>query len=443
MSKAIETTGLNVSLKKLILDDFRGFDHLEIDFDEKLSVFIAGNGGGKTSVLDAIAACLQVYLYQFVRAKYMALPKLSELDIKVGRNELRLTLQIGTLLRYIDTSEIDTINADKILTINASSEKMTPAIDGYDASGRTKHFDFRATYRPKSDSLPVIVYYRSNRLEPTQIGISTAKKDAFYEIYKSALEPNQYSFQSFMDWFDMLYRHHWSEKTTPQALDVVKKAVEDILNETLELNEKPLFKDLRMRYASDQVKGALIIQKRNEKDYDMLDIRQLSSGEQMLMILVADLAKRLVAANPMLANPLEGQGIVLIDEIDLHLHPKWQRTVLPKLIQLFPNIQFVVTTHSIEVLKRIDRKHLRMINSERQISVTTPYIEGRDSNAILWDVFGLSERPSEYEQKLSAFYKLLETDDREAARKILDELKIDWGEMDEEVIRAESYFEIF
>ena len=91
-----------------------------------------------------------------------------------------------------------------------------------------------------------------------------------------------------------------------------------------------------------------------EKNGINLDVSQLSDGEKCTMTLFGDLARRLCIANPRLDDPLKGDGVVLIDEIELHMHPSWQRMVLPKLQETFPNIQFIITTHSPIVLSEVD-----------------------------------------------------------------------------------------
>jgi predicted ATP-binding protein involved in virulence len=81
------------------------------------------------------------------------------------------------------------------------------------------------------------------------------------------------------------------------------------------------------------------------KDGMLLDARQLSDGERGLLALVLDLAKRLSQANPGLSDPVKlGEAVVLIDELDLHLHPKWQRTIVERLTKVFPRCQFIATT---------------------------------------------------------------------------------------------------
>ncbi|NJO01056.1 MAG: AAA family ATPase [Bacteroidia bacterium] len=145
-------------------------------------------------------------------------------------------------------------------------------------------------------------------------------------------------------------------------------------------------------------------------------------------------------ANPHTDNPMLGSGIVLIDEIDLHLHPKWQRKVVFKLLETFPNVQFVMTSHSPLLISMLDKKLIRIIKNGKICE--SSYTKGRDTNAILSDNFEVSERPEEYRQKISKFYDLLEQN-VESAREVLDELKQDLGESDPEIVRAESYLEIY
>ena len=84
---------------------------------------------------------------------------------------------------------------------------------------------------------------------------------------------------------------------------------------------------------------------------------ELSDGEKAVISLFGDIARRLCDANTSLQNPLEGNGIVIIDEIEQHLHPSWQRQILKKLHKTFPNIQFIITTHSPIIISEIDKDY--------------------------------------------------------------------------------------
>ena len=109
------------------------------------------------------------------------------------------------------------------------------------------------------------------------------------------------------------------------------------------------------------------------KDGEVFNIEQLSDGEKSLIAMIGDLARRLSIANPGVREPLHGRGIVLIDEVELHLHPAWQRDILPRLMNTFPNVQFMVTTHSPLVLAQLNsalyRQHCKQSVNEKKIEV--------------------------------------------------------------------------
>jgi AAA15 family ATPase/GTPase len=180
---------------------------------------------------------------------------------------------------------------------------------------------------------------------------------------------------------------------------------------------------------------------KSSKDGQRFEFSQLSSGEKMMLSLVVDIARRLAIANPSLDNKLEGEGIVLIDEIDLHLHPQWQRKLLPALTHTFPNIQFIVTTHSPQVLSHLSRESVFLLE-DNKISDREIYTEGRDSNSILQDAFHLPKYEKEYENKLREIYHLIDNDDGKNAQELLEKLKEKRGDNDLEVMRMQSYIDL-
>jgi predicted ATP-binding protein involved in virulence len=152
-----------------------------------------------------------------------------------------------------------------------------------------------------------------------------------------------------------------------------------------------------------------------------LNINQLSSGEKTLLTLVADLARRLAIANPHRENPLIGNGVVLIDEVDLHLHPRWQRALIPQLQKTFPNCQFIVTTHSPLVLSNISHKKVIILEDFQPVKIT-PHTFGRDNNSILYELMGVKQRPDEMQQQFDQVYELIDDDHLKKAKKLLTQL---------------------
>ena len=158
----------------------------------------------------------------------------------------------------------------------------------------------------------------------------------------------------------------------------------------------------------------------------------------MLLMLVTDLARRLAIANPSLDDALSGEGIVLIDEIDLHLHPQWQRNVISSLTQTFPNCQFIVTTHSPQVLSGVEKENVFILENY-QIVNNTPYTYGKDSNSILYELMNVKERPNEVQQQIDRCFQFIDNDNLDAAKSALRELSNLLGENDLAVVRARTH----
>jgi len=163
----------------------------------------------------------------------------------------------------------------------------------------------------------------------------------------------------------------------------------------------------------------LILTKNNKS----LVINQLSDGEKCLLAMIGDLAKRLVIANPSLTNPLEGKGIVLIDEIELHLHPEWQRRVIPSLVKTFPNCQFIFTTHSPQVLGEVQGRVYRLRRTDEGIIAELRQTYGKDSNRILEEDMETVERNRDIQEGLLQLFRYIDAGDLEAARSLKQSLK--------------------
>lgn len=198
--------------------------------------------------------------------------------------------------------------------------------------------------------------------------------------------------------------------------------------ETIELPKQNIF-DFR-------TEDILII----EKDKNRININNLSSGEKLLLQLLADISRRLTLANPSLDNPLEGTGIVLIDEIELHLHPKWQRNIIPALTKTFPNVQFIVTTHSPQVLSYVPNGSVFAIENG-QVHPVNSY--GKDSNSLLWKNFNITEHPKFTSDLISDCAKLIENEQYEAAQSKLIELTQILGVDDTHVIELKTELDFY
>jgi len=230
-------------------------------------------------------------------------------------------------------------------------------------------------------NVPIFVNYGTMR-SVLDIPLRIKTKHEFTQLaaYEYAIE-NGSSFRLFFEWYryqedieNQVIRETGNLNYVDPSLACVRTAIETMLENVSDLRVKrnPLS----------------MVVKKNDIE---VRVDQLSDGEKCTLALLGDLARRIAIANPYRENPLEGEGIVLIDEIELHMHPSWQRRILGVLKQLFPNIQFIITTHSPQVLGAADDNYkiisLKDNDGESSFNVIDR-MDGFNSDMILEDFMG-------------------------------------------------------
>ena len=163
------------------------------------------------------------------------------------------------------------------------------------------------------------------------------------------------------------------------------------------------------------------------------DVRfeELGFGYQTSLTWLADLCKRLFELYPESENPLHEEAVVLVDELDLHLHPKWQRDIVPTLSKVFPRVQFIVTTHSPHVLQSMAEVNLYVLRRDEtsgEITVERSDVTdftGWTVEEILSETMELKDgvRSVVYNEKKRAFENALKAKDRQAAEQLYAELE--------------------
>ena len=278
-------------------------------------------------------------------------------------------------------------------------------------------------------NLPVIVHYGVNRAV-VDIPLRVRKKQSLDRVstYEQALDGVQINFNSFFQWF-----RKWEDLENEQKVDD-----SNFINHQLEAVRQAIYSlitglnNLRIRRSPLR----MTVKKQGQE----LNVHQLSDGEKCLLALVGDLARRLAIANPGLDDPLLGEGIVLIDEIELHLHPRWQRDIIPALKKTFPNCQFIVTTHSPQVISHIHPQGVFILerNQEEGLFVMSPEGSyGRDSNSILEDLMEVPERPQDIKESLQELFRFIDDGNLEGAKQLREELAEKIGEEEPEFARAD------
>lgn len=358
---------------RLALADFRGIAALDLEFGAGVTVLAGINGAGKSTVLQALATLLW-RVGGFLREGARDRQPVQASDIRNGTKAALLTIHTEGRMGKLEWG----LRAERTLS-TVSRRYQAEALRASLATLSRQLQDSPTT------SVPFAVFYRTNRAV-LDIPLRIRKKHTFdqFSAFDEALEGGWSSFRLFFEWFREREDFENQERARAKAfIDPQLKAVREAVEQLV-----PGFGDLRVQ----RVPLRMTVQKGGAE----LDLAQLSDGEKCLLAMVADLARRLALANPGLKEPRKGAAIVMIDEIELHLHPQWQRQVIPGLQKTFPNCQFIVTTHSPQVLSSVQSEGVRILAMTPEgITATRPTASfGRDSNQILLELMGTSVRAS-------------------------------------------------
>ncbi|MEG4251150.1 AAA family ATPase [Microcoleus sp. Pol10D4] len=406
-----------MKVKRLKMNSFRGISDLTLEFDtDEPTVFIGINGVGKSSILECLAILLY-WLTKRIQTSNIHGRFFNEDDIKKGCKETHNEITIS-------------INDWPEVVWSLTKVRKGRSQDTSSNLGDLKKVVDRIHSQLDANSyaaLPLAVYYPTNRAV-LDIPLKIRTKHSFEQItvYDEALTGGQIDFRRFFEWFrdredlENELRLNNTNEYRDRELEAVRYAITNLLDgwSNLRVRRSPL----RMTV---------------NKEGDELIVNQLSDGEKCLLALAGDLARRLAIANPNPDyNPLEGSGVVLIDEIELHLHPKWQRAIIPNLKKTFPNCQFIITTHSPQVISDLKCVHLLRSTSEGIAIEQVPSF-GKDSNRILETLMGTPERPQEIKEDLRKLFRLIDKGELGKARQFRQKLAEKMGEEDPEFVRAD------
>lgn len=403
-------------IDKLYLNDFRGIHELELDLQGKSTVLYGINGVGKSSVLAAINLMYANIINRLVKQRFKQSMKAEESDIKYKK----AMAEVGADFRFEDEQDIFPYFLKIYRKGNAKlslSKDLTYLVRHYeDLYIKEDQVDENNNLISTSEdsNIPIFVNYGVNRLV-LKTPLRIRKKESYgqFTAFEKAIE-NQIAFDKLFEWFleQELYETQ-RQKIEPEYEDIPLKAVKSAMLAMLDgysnvhITARP--------YSMKVYKGS-----------DVLDILQLSDGEKCTLALFGDLARRLAIANPSSENPLEGKGVVLIDEIELHMHTSWQRKVISVLKKTFPNIQFIITTHSPQVLGEIDDDFNVFALEKVEEDVLCHKYDGFfgvDSNAVLEEAFQTESVNLEVKDKVKKMYDFIEEKKYEDAEEIIREIE--------------------
>ena len=416
-----------MKLKRLTLTNFRIFEQATFDFQPGMNLLVGINGVGKSSVLDALRMLLSHALQEFTafrgRGRSFDID-----DITIGRDNLITELHF----------ESDGFSASQLIRKQQEEhipiKKQEGQVRGqtYDI-GENSRFTVHEGHISKdiktASEQPLAVYFSTRRSLPIMRGPSRrSSAGGQTAAFAEALLRRYLRLREFAEWWlaqEVLSQENADPIATRQ-LEILTNAVTRFLES---------YTNLR---AVDEPETTLLL----DKESITLDVRQLSDGERGLLALVCDLARRLSLANPQLDDPLrDGRGVVLIDELDLHLHPSWQRTVIEKLTTTFPNCQFIATTHSPQIIGECDPTGLILLTKEDGKVVVTQGGQqgfGLDSSWILEHLMGTAPRNVSVQMQINRVEDAIEEGNLQLARGHLADLRRTLHGDDGEVVRLEA-----
>jgi predicted ATP-binding protein involved in virulence len=396
----------SLNIQKLRLLDYRCFEAIAIDFHEQLTVLVASNGGGKTAILDAIAVAFGPYIGAFdegVSSHFQAS------DIRMSRVRKTLSNEMEYAVKGVGLEATGWIpgSLDEMLDDSPSTwerhlsgpTKAKTTIKGAKELIAYGERQQEAVRTPGTDVvLPLVAYYGTNRLwQQKKLTSGKLPRTSRTIGYTDCLGPAS-SYKSLVEWF-----RYWNTNTLrgrviaseagktyePTEFDHFIESVSGAVNTCL---APAGWKDIAYSLSREELVA-------HHDQYGELPVELLSDGIRNMIGMVADIAFRATKLNPQLGAQAarETPGIVLIDEVDMHLHPEWQQGVLQSLTSAFPKLQFIVTTHSPQVLSTVRRENIRIIGPDvtGRIIAEPPLAMtyGEPSGDVLYSVMGVDPQP--------------------------------------------------
>ena len=373
-----------MKLKSVNIKNFRAIDDMHLTLDQQLTIFHGDNAHGKTSVLRAIAVGLG--------AIPTILPDVSGIGFsKKDRREnrgARISLTTFDGINWERTSGL-TKSKKWISDCNSSDEPPLHPLK------ELKHWLKSTTLesRGKPVNLPILVFYDTERAVPNLTKQRGWPKytPSRYAALSGALSART-SFGDLLEWFYSKENEELREQRERRDHDYILKELA-----TVRTAISSMIEGISEPHVELKPRRIVVTEKLNGGVTAKRDLDQLSGGYQIVLALAADLAWRMVQGNPHLDNPLESEAICLIDEVELHLHPNWQQRIMPDFMRTFPNAQFIVSTHSPQILTTARSDQIIRLYRENYKIVarrTSEATFGNEAGSVLSTVMEVNERPA-------------------------------------------------
>lgn len=380
-------------LKSVRIENFRAIRELELDLHQRLTVLHGANAHGKTSVLRAIAVGLGAIPARLPEVRSV---RFARVDLRAGRGPTVVTLtprEGAPWSRSHGNGRPSLFTAQRASTrwLNEALDRIVEA----DRNGDVLDLPIVASYDTERAVLDVPLRRRNFPRDFPR-----------YAALEGALLART-NFRKFFQWFYFKENEELRDLRDRRDLDFRRRdlsAVRRAISKMMDDLSGPRIRTNPLRFELDYQANGEVRQ---------IDLLKLSGGYQAVLALSADLAWRMAQGNPHREDPLASSAIVLIDEVDLHLHPRWQQRILTDLLKTFPNAQFIVSTHSPQVLTTVKPEqivHLARDGADIVAGDTGAATFGAEAGSVLHAVMGAPERPpgNAFAEGLAQYRRLIE-----------------------------------
>ncbi len=415
-------------IDNIIIDNFRCFEHINIAFNPNMNVLVGNNGAGKTTLLEAVSVGIGSL---FLGIESVSAPNINKTDVRVVANKIGSTVDMQP--QYPVTISCSGVIDERSLSwkrsLNTENGRTTFG-DALNIKDLSSNWQNMIRKGDPSIALPLISYYGTGRLWAQKHDSSLKAADNRLQGYTDCLSAKSNE-KLMLKWFEKMTYAQLQDGVPIPELQSVYNAMKVAFTESgVNAEEVRIWFDVK----SHCLKIAYI----NENgDYEEHPFYELSDGYRNTLSLIADIAYRMSVLNPQFLGDAAKKttGIVLIDEVDLHLHPKWQRNILKTLHKVFPLIQFIVTTHSPSVISSAGTDELLILDG-KECRVFDYNVYGKDANSVLKEIMGASDRPDDVTELFSSFDEAIDKENYSEAEKKLEALRKILGDNDNGVVSA-------
>ena len=432
-----------MKLKKVKIINYRCFKEAEIDFDEHTTLIVGKNGAGKTAILDAVAVAISTFLLGIDVGVSRSISKddaryeFHDLDGTVDpQHQFPVNIEsIGDIL--------DNYNVKWVRSLNSESGNTTVK-EARELTNISKSVQNRIMTGDKSLNLPLISYYGTGRLyaqkkEKKNIKSLTEFKRQVGYVDCMAAESNE---KLMLNWFQIqtLKSLQEQQRTGKVEKPLLLKTVESAICKCFERISGS--KNADIVFDLDTHRLVLNFES-GDGSLQKFAMDEMSDGYKNTLSMIGDIAYRMAVLNPMLGDKVleETSGVVMIDEIDLHLHPQWQQTIISDLNTIFPKIQFIVSSHAPAVINSVAKEQIRILDNGG-IYMPAAQTYGRDANSILREVMKVSERPTDIKQRMNLFYSYMDENNYKEENNVLTEIEAIVGTTDPDIAAARTSLDL-